>query len=50
MAKNTSVIAEAVADYGTTDKPTERASVSVTHCCQAPPQETAECVTHETKK
>jgi hypothetical protein len=49
-ARDISSAPEAAADYGTTDKPTERAPVSVTHCCEAPPQETAEYVTHETKK
>jgi hypothetical protein len=49
-ARNISSASEAAADYGTTDKPTERAPASVTHCCEAPAQETAECVTHETKK
>jgi hypothetical protein len=39
-ARNISSAPEAAADYGTTDKPTER----------APVQETTEYVTHETKK
>jgi hypothetical protein len=39
-ARNISSAPEAAADYGTTDKPTER----------APAQETTEYVTHETKK
>jgi len=49
-ARNISSASESAADYGTTDKPTERAPAPVTHCCEAPAQETAEYVTHETKK
>ena len=49
-ARNVSSASEAAADFGTTDKPTERAPAAVAHCCEAPAQETTECVTHETKK
>ena len=49
-ARNISSASEAAADYGTTDKPTERAPVADAHRCEAPAQETAEYVTHETKK
>ena len=49
-ARNISSASESAADYGTADKPTERAPAPVTHCCEAPAQETAEYVTHETKK
>jgi H+/gluconate symporter-like permease len=49
-ARNISSAAEAAADFGTTDKPTERAPAAVTHVSEAPAPETAECVPHETKK
>ena len=49
-ARNVSSAAEAAADYGTTDKPTERAPAAATHCCETPAQETAECVTHGIEK
>jgi hypothetical protein len=49
-ARNISSASESAADYGTADKPTERAPEPVTHCCEAPAQETAEYVTHEAKK
>ena len=52
-ARSISSASESAADYGTTDKPTERAPAPITtHCCEAPAQETetTEYVTHETKK
>jgi hypothetical protein len=49
-ARDISSAPEAAADYGTTDRPTERAPVAVVHRCQAPAQETAECITHEIQK
>jgi hypothetical protein len=49
-ARDVCSASEAAADYGTTDKPTERAPAPATHCCEAPAQETTEYVTHETKK
>jgi hypothetical protein len=41
---------EAAADYGTTDRPTERASAAVMDRVEAPAQPTTECVVEETKK
>jgi hypothetical protein len=49
-ARDISSASEAAADYGTTDKPTERAPAAVTHDCKAPAQETTESVTHEARK
>jgi hypothetical protein len=49
-ARNISSASEASADFGTTDKPTERAPVAVRDRVEGPAQQTAECVTHETKK
>jgi hypothetical protein len=50
-ARNISSAAEAAADYGTADRPTERAPVAVTDHVEAPSsQQTAERVTYETKK
>jgi hypothetical protein len=49
-ARDISSASEAAADYGTTDKPTERAPAAVTHDCKAPAQEATESVTHETRK
>lgn len=49
-ARDISSAPESAADYGTTDKPTERAPVAVAHRSEAPAQETAECVTHEIQK
>src|ERR1017187_3989772 len=51
-ARNISSASESAADYGTADKPTERAPAPImTHGCEAPAQvtETTEYVTHETK-
>ena len=41
---------EAAADYGTTDRPTERASAAVMDRVEEPAQPTTECVVEETKK
>ena len=41
---------EAAADYGTTDRPTERVSAAVIDRVEAPAQPTTECVVEETKK
>jgi hypothetical protein len=49
-ARDISFASEAAADYGTTDKPTERAPAAVTHHCETPAPETTEYVTHETRK
>jgi len=49
-ARNISSAVEAAADYGTTDKPTERASGTLTQRCETPAQETTECVTREIEK
>jgi len=49
-ARNISSSSETSADYGTTDKPTERAPVAVTSCCSTPAQPTTEYVAHETKE
>jgi len=49
-ARNISSGAESSADYGTTDKPTERAPAAVTDRVEAPAQQTTECVAQETKK
>jgi hypothetical protein len=49
-ARDVSSASEAAADYGTTDKPTERAPAAVTNCCEAPAQPATEHVAHKTKK
>ena len=49
-AREISSAAEAAADYGTTDKPTERAPAIVTDGGEATAQQTIEYVAHETKK
>jgi len=49
-ARNISSAPETSADYGTTDKPTERAPMVVAHHCEAPAQTTTEYVADETKK
>jgi len=49
-ARDISSAAEAAADYGTTDKPTERPPAAVTNRGGAPVQQTTEYVVHETKK
>jgi len=49
-ARNISSASEAAADYGTTDKPTERAPVIITDRSEVPVQQTAERVADETKK
>ncbi len=41
---------EAAADYGTTDRPTERVPVAVIDRVEAPAQPAAECVVEEAKK
>lgn len=49
-ARNISSAAEAAADYGTADKPTERAPAAVADRVGAPSQQTAEYVAQEAKK
>jgi hypothetical protein len=49
-ARNISAASEAAADYGTTDRPTERAPAAVTNRGEAPAQQTPEYVAHETDK
>jgi hypothetical protein len=49
-ARNISSASETSADYGTTDKPTERAPAVVTNRGETPAQEKTEYVAHETKK
>jgi hypothetical protein len=49
-ARNISCASEARADYGTTDRPTERAPVSVTDRAEVPVQPTTEYATQETRK
>jgi hypothetical protein len=49
-ARHISSASEAGADYGTTDKPTERAPAAVTDHLEAPAQQTIEYVAQETKK
>jgi hypothetical protein len=49
-ARNISSASEAAADYGTTDKPTERAPAAVTDRGEAPARQTIEYVAHESKK
>lgn len=48
-ARNISSASESSADYGTADKPTERAPVVVERV-ESPVQKTTECVVEETKK
>lgn len=48
-ARNISCASEAAADFGTTDKPTERAPATVDRG-EAPAQQTTEYIAHETKK
>jgi len=40
----------AAAEYGTTDKPTERPPAAVTHRGEAPVRQTTEYIAHEIKK
>ena len=49
-ARDISSTAEAAADYGTTDKPTERPPAAVTNRGEAPAPQTTEYVVHEIKK
>jgi hypothetical protein len=49
-ARNISSATEAAADYGTTDKPTERAPAVLTDRGEAPAQETVEYTVHEARK
>ena len=49
-ARNISSASEAAADYGTTDKPTERAPAADTNRGEAPAKQAAKHVAHETKK
>ncbi len=48
-AQSISSASEAAADYGTTDRPTERVPAIVAVRSEAPAEPTVECVTHETK-
>jgi hypothetical protein len=48
-AQNISSASEAAADYGTTDRPTERVPAIVAVRSEAPAEPTVECVTHETE-
>src|ERR1035441_9666922 len=49
-AQNISSASETAADYGTTDRPTERVSAPVTEVVEAPAQPATEYVVEETKK
>lgn len=49
-ARDISSASEAAADYGTTDKPTERPPAASTNRGEAPAQETTEHVVHEINK
>jgi len=49
-ARDISSAREAAADYGITDKPTERAPAAVVNRHEAPAQQTTEFVAHETRK
>ena len=49
-ARSISSASETSADYGTTDKPTERAPAAVTNRTEAPAQEKTAFVAHETRK
>jgi hypothetical protein len=48
-ARNISAAAEAAADFGTTDKPTERAPAAFLERGETPAQQTVECAVHEVK-
>jgi hypothetical protein len=49
-ARNISCVSEARADYGTTDKPTERIPAAATDPGEAPARQTIEYVAHEIGK
>jgi hypothetical protein len=49
-AREISSASEAAADYGTADKPTERAPVAIVDRVEAPSQQTAEYVAQDAKK
>jgi hypothetical protein len=49
-ARNISSASESAADYGTTDKPTERAPAAVTGRGEAPAQKATEDVSHEIER
>ena len=49
-ARDISSASETAADFGTTDKPTERASGVIAHRGETPAPEPVECLTPETKK
>jgi hypothetical protein len=49
-ARDISAASESAADYGTTDKPTERAPAAVTDRVETPAQPTDECAVHEVNK
>lgn len=49
-ARNISSASEAAADFGASDKPTERAPAAVTDCGEAPDRRTVECAVHEARE
>lgn len=49
-ARNISSASEAAADFGISDKPTERAPAAVTDCGEAPDRRTVECAVHEARE
>ncbi|MGA2736505.1 MAG: DUF3341 domain-containing protein [Bryobacteraceae bacterium] len=49
-ARDISSAAEAAADYGATDRPTDRMPAAVTNRAEAPPPYEAEYIVHETEK
>jgi hypothetical protein len=49
-ARSISSASEAAADYGTSDKPTERAPAAVVDGSEAPDRRTVECAVHEAGK
>jgi hypothetical protein len=49
-ARNISSASESTADYGTTDKPTERAPAAIKDRDEVPAKQTVEYVSHEVKK
>lgn len=48
-AQSISSASESAADYGATDRPTERVPAIVAACSEAPAEPTVECITHERK-
>lgn len=49
-ARNISSASEAAADFGASDKPTERAPAAVTDCGEAPDRRTVESAVHEARE